>query len=210
MEAKVFSVKDSSVVKTKRLQKNVFGVEVNENVIYDAVKEYLNNQRQGTHSTKTRVEVSGGGRKPWRQKGLGRARAGTIRSPLWVGGGVTFGPKPRDYYYKINKKARKNAIKSALTLKAKEKAIFIITDFIMEEPKTKIIADLTKQMELKKTDKKLFVFDKYDVNAYKSIRNIEGALPVMAHELNTFIIMNTNYMIITEEALKKINEVFGK
>lgn len=210
MDAKVYSVKDGSVVKTVKLPESIFNTEVNENVIYESVKEYLANQRQGTHSTKTRVEVSGGGRKPWRQKGLGRARAGTIRSPLWVGGGVTFGPKPRDYSYKINRKMKRSALKSALTLKAKEGKIFVITDSEMETPKTKVMADLTASMEIRKDQKKLFVFDKYVPIAYKSVRNMEGALPVMSHELNTFIVMNSDFVIITEEALKKINEVFGK
>lgn len=210
MDAKVYSVKDGSVVKTVKLPESIFNTEVNENVIYESVKEYLANQRQGTHSTKTRIEVSGGGRKPWRQKGLGRARAGTNRSPLWVGGGVTFGPKPRDYSYKINKKMKRSALKSALTLKAKEGKIFVITDSEMEMPKTKIMAELTKSMEIRRDQKKLFVFDKYAPVAYKSVRNMEGALPVMSHELNTFIIMNADFVIITEEALNKINEVFGK
>lgn len=210
MDAKVYSVKDGSVVKTVKLPESIFNTEVNENVIYESVKEYLANQRQGTHSTKTRIEVSGGGRKPWRQKGLGRARAGTNRSPLWVGGGVTFGPKPRDYSYKINKKMKRSALKSALTLKAKEGKIFVISDSEMEMPKTKIMAELTKSMEIRRDQKKLFVFDKYAPVAYKSVRNMEGALPVMSHELNTFIIMNADFVIITEEALNKINEVFGK
>ncbi len=210
MDAKVFSVKEGSVIKTVKLPEAVFETEVNENVIYESVKEYLTNQRQGTHSTKTRAEVSGGGRKPWRQKGLGRARAGTNRSPIWVGGGITFGPKPRDYSYKINRKVKRSALKSALTLKAQQEKIFVITDMDLAEPKTKIMAELTGKMDIQRTAKKLFIFDKYIPVSYKSVRNMEGALPVMAHELNTFIVMNSDYLIITEDALNKINEVFGK
>lgn len=209
MDAKVFSL-DGNVVKTVKLPEDIFGVEVNESAIHESVKEYLNNQRQGTASTKTRVEVSGGGRKPWRQKGLGRARAGTIRSPLWRGGGITFGPKPRDYYYRINKKVRKLALRSALTIKAKQEKIFVVEDTNIETPKTKVMAQLAGKMDIGTNDKKLFVFDKYIPNSYKSVRNLAGSLPVMAHEMNTYIIMNSDYVIISESGLEKIKEVFAK
>ncbi len=209
MDAKVFSL-DGNVVKTVKLPEDIFGVEVNESAIHEAVKEYLNNQRQGTASTKTRVEVSGGGRKPWRQKGLGRARAGTIRSPLWRGGGITFGPKPRDYYYRINKKVRKLALRSALTIKAKQEKIFVVEDTNIETPKTRVMAQLAGKMDIGTNDKKLFVFDKYIPNSYKSVRNLAGSLPVMAHEMNTYIIMNSDYVIISESGLEKIKEVFAK
>lgn len=209
MDAKVFSL-DGNVVKTVKLPEDIFSVEVNESAIHESVKEYLNNQRQGTASTKTRVEVAGGGKKPWRQKGLGRARAGTIRSPLWRGGGITFGPKPRDYYYRINKKVRKLALKSALTIKAQQEKIFVIEDTEIETPKTSTMAQLTGKMDILKDQKKLFVFDKYIPNSYKSVRNLSGSLPVMAHEINTYIIMNSDYVIISESGLEKIKEVFAK
>jgi len=209
MDAKVYSI-NGNIVKTITLPEKIFEIEINENAVYEAIKEYLNNQRQGTASTKTRAEVSGGGRKPWRQKGLGRARAGTNRSPIWVGGGVTFGPKPRDYYYRINKKVRKSAIKSALAIKAREGKILIMEDLNLEKPSTRQMADLTQKMEIKKDAKKLFVFNKYIPNAFKSVRNLEGAYPIMAHELNTYIIMNSDFIVLSESGYQRLNEVFGK
>ncbi len=209
METKVYSL-DGNVVKTINLPENIFDIEINEHAIYESVKEFLANQRQGTASTKTRAEVSGGGRKPWRQKGLGRARAGTIRSPLWVGGGIVFGPKPRDYHYRINRKVRRLALKSALAMKAKEGKVLVMEDLNPEQPKTKPVAELTNKMEMKKDAKKLFVFEKYIPNSYKSVRNLEGAYPVMAHEINTYIVMNADYVIITESGLERLKEVFAK
>lgn len=209
MEAKVYST-DGNIVKTINLPESIFNIQINEYAVYEAVKEYLNNQRQGTAKAKTRGEVSGGGRKPWRQKGTGRARSGSNRSPVWVGGGIAFGPKPRDYYYRINKKVRSLAIKSALTMKAKDEKIFVLENVNLEEPKTKIFADLVNKMSIEKTKKKLFVSEKYVQNLYKSVRNIEGAYPVMAHEINTYFIMNSDFIIFTEDGLKRLQEVFEK
>jgi len=209
MEAKVYSV-DGNIVKTINLPESIFNIQINEYAVYEAVKEYLNNQRQGTAKTKTRGEVSGGGRKPWKQKGTGRARAGSNRSPVWVGGGIAFGPKPRDYYYRINKKVRSLAIKSALTMKAKDEKIFVLENVNLEEPKTKTFADLTKKMSIGTTKKKLFIAEKYVKNLYKSVRNIEGSYPVMAHEINTYFVMNSDFIIFTEDGLKRLQEVFDK
>lgn len=208
MEAKVYTV-EGNVVKTINLPENLFNVEVNESAVYESVKEYLNNQRQGTAKTKNRGEVSGGGRKPWKQKGTGRARAGSIRSPLWVGGGTAFGPQPKDYAYRINKKVRRMALKSALSLKAKEDKIFVLTDTNIEVPKTKLFSELTKKMNIGKEKKKLFISEKYVQNFYNSVRNLDGSLSVMAHEINAYFIMSADYLIITEGGLKKLEEVFG-
>lgn len=207
MDAKVYSL-DGKSTKKVDLPDFLFNVEVSETALYEAVREYLANQRQGTAKAKTRGDVSGGGRKPWKQKGTGRARAGSNRSPVWVGGGIAFGPVPRDYSYKINKKVRRSALLSALTLKAKEDKIMVIEDANIETPKTKVFGDLAKKMNIKKTEKKLFIADKYLANLYKSVINIEGAYPVMAHEVNTYFIMNADYLIITESGLKKLEEVF--
>jgi len=207
MEAKVYSI-DGKSTKTVNLPDLLFNAEVSETALYEAVREHLANQRQGTAKAKTRGDVSGGGRKPWKQKGTGRARAGSIRSPLWVGGGTTFGPVPRDYSYRINKKVRRAALLSALTLKAKEAKVLVIEDSNIETPKTKVFGDLTKKMNIKKEEKKLFIADKYLANLYKSVSNMEGAYPVMAHEINTYFIMNADYLIITESGLKKLEEVF--
>ncbi|HAV92337.1 TPA: 50S ribosomal protein L4, partial [candidate division WOR-3 bacterium] len=163
MEAKVYSI-DGKSTRTITLPDNLFNAEVSETALYEAVREYLANQRQGTAKTKTRGDVSGGGKKPWKQKGTGRARAGSIRSPLWVGGGTTFGPTPRDYSYRINKRVKRTALKSALTLKAKEEKIMVIEDVNIDTPKTKTFNDLTKKMNMKKEAKKLIIADKYLVN----------------------------------------------
>lgn len=210
MDAKIYSLKDADVIKTITLPAELFESEVNEHNIYDAVTAILNNKRQGTASTRTRAEKRGGGKKPWRQKGLGRARAGSIRSPLWVGGGVTFGPKPKTYNRRINKKVKRNALISALSLKAKEDRIFVLGDYEMEQPKTKTVAALLKAMNIDSNSKKLFVFDKLRINEFKSIRNVKNALSIFAHELNAYTVMNTDYLIISEEGLEKIKEVFGK
>jgi large subunit ribosomal protein L4 len=208
MEAKVYSI-DGKSTRTITLPDNLFNAEVSETALYEAVREYLANQRQGTAKTKTRGDVSGGGKKPWKQKGTGRARAGSIRSPLWVGGGTTFGPTPRDYSYRINKRVKRTALKSALTLKAKEEKIMVIEDVNIDTPKTKTFNDLTKKMNMKKGAKKLIIADKYLVNLYKSVKNMDGAYPVMAHEINPYFVMNADYLIITESGLKKLGEVFN-
>ncbi|PIP14282.1 MAG: 50S ribosomal protein L4 [bacterium (Candidatus Stahlbacteria) CG23_combo_of_CG06-09_8_20_14_all_34_7] len=207
MEAKVYSI-DGKNTKRVNLPDLLFNAEVSETALYEAVREFLANQRQGTAKVKNRGEVSGGGKKPWKQKGTGRARAGSIRSPLWVGGGTAFGPVPRDYSYRINKKIRRAAIKSALTLKAKEEKIMVIEDVNLDTPKTKIFNELIKKLNIKREDKKLIIFDKYISNLYKSVNNLEGAYSVMAHEINTYFIMTADYLIITESGLKKLGEVF--
>jgi len=208
MQVTVYSLTGEEKGKIE-LSENIFNIEVNENVLYEYVKEFLNNQRQGTAKTKTRGEVSGGGRKPWRQKGTGRARAGSIRSPLWVGGGTTFGPQPKNWYYTINKKVKRIALKSSLTLKAKENKILIIENVDMEKPKTKVFADLAKKLQIAESDKKLFVSEKYNKNFYNSVRNLEGSIIIMSGEINPYFVLNSDYVIFTENGLKKLEEVFG-
>lgn len=208
MQVVVYSLKGEEKGKIE-LPENIFNVEVNEYALYEAIREYLNNQRQGTVKTKTRGDVSGGGKKPWRQKGTGRARSGSIRSPLWVGGGTTFGPQPKDWYYKTNKKVKRLALKSALTLKAKENKIFIIENVDIDKPKTKTFSELTKKLNIEKTDKKLFVNEKFNKNFYYSVKNMDGTFIIMSHEINPYFVMNSDYLIFTESGLKKLEEVFS-
>ncbi len=183
----------------------IFGVEVNKSVLHDVVVNYLANQRQGTQSTLTRTEVRGGGIKPWRQKGTGRARQGSIRAPQWTGGGVVFAPKPRDYSYTLNKKVKKLALKMALTTKVTEDDIIVVDGLGFEEIKTaaavKMLADLGV------SDKALIVTAENDTNVYKSARNIEGVCVSNADVLNVYEILNHKKLIIAKAAIEKIEEV---
>jgi large subunit ribosomal protein L4 len=176
------------------LNDDVFNIEVNEHVMYEAVKTYMANQRQGNQSTKTRSEVRGGGRKPWRQKGTGRARAGTIRSPLWKGGGVVFAPKQRDYSKKLPKKIKRLAMKSAFSSKVINNEMVVLDELKLDEIKTKRITEVLSNLKVDK--KALIVTD--DKNVYFSARNIKG---VKTASVNKFI--------ITKDALKKVEEVYS-
>ncbi|PKM83852.1 MAG: 50S ribosomal protein L4 [Firmicutes bacterium HGW-Firmicutes-13] len=188
------------------LNPEIFDVKVNEALMHSVVLMQLANRRKGTSFTKTRGEVRGGGRKPWRQKGTGRSRHGTIRSPLWVGGGTTFGPRPRDFGYTMPKKARKYAIKSALTSKVKAGAIKVLEKLTMEQPKTK---DMAKILANLKTGKKvLVVTGDQDNNVVKSARNIPGVKTLPAYQLNVYDILNCENLILTEEAVHRAEEVF--
>ena len=189
------------------LNDSIFDIEVNEHVLYEAVKCQLANKRQGTQSAKTRAEVRGGGRKPWRQKGTGRARQGSIRSVQWVGGGVAFAPKPRDYSYSLPKKVRRLAMKSALSSKVQDKEIIVLDALSLEAPKTKEIVNLFKNVNAAK--KTLVVTAENDVNVVKSVRNIEGANVSHVSTLNVYDILNCDSFIITTDAVKKVEEVYA-
>ena len=193
-------------VKDTKLNDNVFGIEPNDSVIYDAVVLYNASQRQGTHSTKTRSEVSGGGRKPWRQKGTGNARQGSIRAVQWRHGGIAHGPKPRDYSKKMNKKERRLALKSALSDKALEKAIMVVENISLSTPKTKEMLSLLEA--LKVADKKvLLVVKEFDDNLILASRNLQNVVLIAAEEINVLALVGTDVMVITEEALKTVEEV---
>jgi len=190
------------------LSEAVFGIEPNMHVLHAAVKNHLANRRQGTQSTLTRAEVSGGGRKPWRQKGTGRARAGSTRAPHWTHGGLAFAPKPRDYSYNINKKVRRLALKSALSYKAKETAVYVIDALNCEEIKTKQMVNLLDKLELGGR-KALVVTNERDENVYKSSRNIPGVSVTFGGILNPYDIANVRALVIDKAALSKIEEVFA-
>lgn len=185
----------------------VFGVEVRPEVMHTAVVNYLANQRQGTASTLTRAEVSGGGRKPWRQKGTGRARHGSIRSPLWRKGGITFGPKPRSFKYRLPKKQRRFAIKSAFSSKVAQDELIVLESLTMEAPKTK---EMVKILQDLKADKKsLIVLASKDENVEKSARNIPGVKAINVSNINIYDILNHENLIMTKEAIRKVEEVYA-
>lgn len=186
---------------------SIFCAEVNNSVLHTVITNYLANQRQGTQSTKTRTEVRGGGIKPWRQKGTGRARQGSIRAPQWTGGGVALGPKPRDYRYNINRKLKKIALKSALSAKYEAYEIYVVEDLKMDEIKTATIAKMLKGMEI--DSKALIVTANLDENVYKSARNIKGVTPTYVDVLNTYEVLKHDKFIISKEAVAKIEEVLS-
>lgn len=190
-----------------QLSEAIFGIEPNVPVMHAAVKNHLANRRQGTQSALTRAEVSGGGRKPWRQKGTGRARAGSTRAPNWVHGGVAFAPKPRDYSYNINRKVKRLALKSALSAKALEGGIIVIDDLKMDEIKTKDFKGFLDKIEV--GGKAVVVTEDIDNNVYKSARNIPGIIATSAMILSTYDIINSGKFVVSQAALKKIEEVFA-
>ena len=205
----VIQVKNMQGADVEELALNdaVFGVEPNKAVMHEVVVNYLAGLRAGTSCTKPRGEVRGGGRKPWRQKGTGRARVGTSRSPLWRGGAIIFGPKPRDYSYRVNKKKVALAMRSALSDKVTENAMFVLDALSFEAPKTK---DMIKVLEALGADKKtLLVLPELDEVVVKSARNIKGITPVTVAELNTYDILNHNNIVITKDAVAKIEEVLA-
>jgi large subunit ribosomal protein L4 len=194
---------------TVDLPKALFEAEVNEFVVHEAVVAYLANQRQGTVNTKERSDVRGGGKKPWRQKGTGRARAGTIRSPLWRGGGTTFGPHPRDHRLKMNKKTRRVALKSSLTARAADGDIMVIKAMEFSAPKTREFAALLRSMEAYPRKKALVVVDKADDATLKSARNIAGVRVALADAVNTYDIVWADKIVLTSAALKRMEEVYA-
>ena len=189
------------------LSEAVFGIDPNAAAVHDAVKNHLANKRQGTQSALTRAEVSGGGRKPWRQKGTGRARQGSTRAPQWTHGGIVFAPKPRDYSYTLNKKTRRLALKSALSAKAAEASIVVIDEIKMEAPKTAEFAKFLNAVGV--TGKALVVTAQADQNVVKSGRNIPGCEVTFANLLNTYDVLNANKLVVDKAALQKIEEVFA-
>ncbi len=198
---------DGKQVGDIELNDNVFGAEVRADIMHEVVVNYLANQRQGTQSTKTRTEVSGGGIKPWRQKGTGRARQGSIRAPQWVGGGVALGPKPRDYRYTLNKKVRRLALKSALSSKVLENEIIVLDAFSCEDIKTKQVANLLKNLNV--NEKALIVLPENDKNVVLSARNIEGVDTTYVGAINTYEVLNHTKCIILKDAVSKLEEVYA-
>ena len=185
----------------------LFGAEVNKAVLHETVVNYLANQRQGTQSTKTRTEVSGGGAKPFRQKGTGRARQGSTRAPQWIKGGVALGPKPRDYSYTINKKVKKLAMVSALSAKAQDESVMVIDNLIMDEIKTKTVADMLKAMGV--DGKALIVTNEMEKNVYLSARNIAGVKASYVGMLNVYDVLNHDKFIVAKDAIAKLEEVYA-
>ena len=185
----------------------IFGGEVNKAVLHQAVVTYLANQRQGTQSTKTRTEVRGGGIKPWRQKGTGRARQGSIRAPQWTGGGVALGPKPRDYRLALNRKVKKLALKSALAAKAQANEIIVVEGLKLDEIKTSKIAAMIKALNV--DTKALVVTAENDNVIYKSTRNIKNVTPTYVGVLNTYEVLKHDKFIVSKEAIEKIEEVLA-
>jgi large subunit ribosomal protein L4 len=194
---------------SQELADEIFATEVKPYSMHQAVKAYLNNQRQGTHSTLGRSEVRGGGSKPWRQKGTGRARVGTNRSPLWEGGGIIFGPKPRDYTTRLPKKLRRRAIKSALTLKAQEERILVVEPREFEKPRTRSVVEMLEKMEIAGT-RVLFLNTGINQNLQLSCRNIPKFVYKRAAQLNVYDVLGADYVLLTPDGLKECEEVFAK
>ncbi|MFZ5942530.1 MAG: 50S ribosomal protein L4 [Bacillota bacterium] len=188
------------------LNDEIFGIEPNESVVHEAVVMQMASLRRGTSSTKSRGEVRGGGRKPWRQKGTGRARVGTIRSPLWRGGAIIFGPKPRDYGYSIPKKKRRLALKSVLSAKVLDGQLIIVDELKFDQPKTK---EMVKVLDALKAEKALVVTADLDENVLKSSRNIPGVSQLVAEGLNVYDILTHDKLILTKEAVSKVEEVLA-
>ena len=201
------SVKNLSGEKVRDLTLNdaVWNIEANTQVLKKMIKLQLDSMRQGTHKTKTRSEVSGGGRKPWRQKGTGRARQGSTRATQWRGGGISGGVVPRDYTFKINRKERALALKSALSLKAQEKALVVLDNITLESLKTKDVKKLVKDLKLE--GKILFVTHEDNENLYMATRNLGYAYVILASEINSFDIVNADVLVSDEAAIKEIEEV---
>lgn len=209
MEVSVLNIKGQETGKKVELNDAIFGIEPNDHVIYLAVKQYLAAQRQGTHKSKERSEIAGSTRKLIRQKGGGGARRGDIKSPVLRGGGRVFGPQPRDYWFKLNKKVKALARKSALTYKAQQNAIVVVEDFEFEAPKTKSFAELQKNLNVE-GKKLLLVLPCNNKNVYLSARNIQHVEIATATALNTYNVMNANVLVVTENALKLVDETFNK
>ncbi len=194
-------------LKQMNISKDIFGIEPNVAVMHMAVVNYLANQRQGTQSTLTRTEVRGGGRKPWRQKGTGHARQGSTRSPQWRHGGVALGPKPRDYRYSLNKKVKRLALKSALSSKVADKNIIVLETLAMDDYKTKAMIKVLSALNVEK--KSLIVMPEVDAKVVKSANNIPGVKTTLVNTLNVYDILNHDNLIVTVDAIKKIEEVYA-
>lgn len=209
MELSVYNIKGEDTGRKVVLDDAIYGIEPNDHAIYLAVKQYMANRRQGTAKSKERSEISGSTRKLGRQKGGGGVRRGDINSPLLVGGARVFGPKPRDYGFKLNKKVKALARCSALSYKAKENSIIVVEDFTFDVPKTKSYIEMLSN--LKVDDKKsLVVLPDVDRNVYLSGRNLQGTKVTIAKTLNTYIVLDANVILMTEKSVKEINEAFNK
>ena len=202
----VYDIKGKKVSDVE-LNENVFGIEPNENIVHEVLINYLANQRQGTQSTKTRAEVRGGGRKPWRQKGTGRARQGSIRAPQWIKGGIALGPKPRSYKYTINKKEKRLAIRSVLSSKVLEKELTVVDKLELKEIKTKSMVKAFADLKL--TGKTLVVLPEKNLNVQASTNNIEGAKTILVNEINVYDLLKYTNLVLPLDTVKKIEEVYA-
>lgn len=206
MELAIYNIKGEDTGRKAQLNDEVFAIDANENAVYLDVKQYLANQRQGTHKSKERSEVSGSTRKLHKQKGGGGSRIGDINSPVLVGGGRVFGPRPRDYRFKLNKKLKQLARKSVLTAKVQDNKIVVVEDFTFEAPKTKDFVNFTKNLKLD-GKKLLLVLAGQDKNVYLSARNVPGANIMTATDVNTYALLNNNAIVLTESGLDVINKL---
>ena len=209
MKVAVLDIQGKDTGRKVELSADIFGVEPNEHAIYLDVKQYLANQRQGTHKSKERGEIAGSTRKIKKQKGTGTARAGSIKSPVFRGGGRIFGPRPRNYSFKLNKNLKRLARKSALSKQASENNLVVLEDFTFENAKTKNFVDVLKALGLD-TQKSLFVFPESNENVYLSSRNLKNSKVINASQLNTYNVLNANKVVITESSLDGINSNFNK
>lgn len=209
MEVSVLNINGQEIGRKVTLNESIFGIEPNDHVIYLDVKQYLANQRQGTAKSKERSEHRGSTRKLGRQKGGGGARRGDINSPVLVGGGRVFGPKPRDYGFKLNKKVKALARKSALSYKAQENAIVVVEDFNMEAPKTKDFVNIAKNLKVEGL-KTLLLLPEVNKNVYLSARNLQKAEVMIASTLNTYKVLNADVLVVTEKSLKTIDDILTK
>ena len=209
MEINVLNIKGEDTGRKVTLNESIFGIEPNDHVLYLDVKQYLANQRQGTAKSKERSELTGSTRKLGRQKGGGGARRGDINSPLLVGGGRVFGPKPRDYRFKLNKKVKTLARKSALSYKAQESTIYVVEDFNFDAPKTKEFIEMTKNLKVS-GKKLLLVLPEENKNVYLSARNLQRTNVMLASSLNSYNILNADVLVITENSLKSIDGILTK
>lgn len=209
MEAKVLDFNGKDTGRKVQLSDSVFGIEPNNHAVYLDVKQYLANQRQGTHKAKERAEVAGSTRKIKKQKGTGTARAGSAKNPLFKGGGTVFGPRPRSYSFKLNKNLKRLARKSAFSIKAKESSIIVLEDFNFETPNTKNFINVLKALELE-NKKSLFVLGDTNKNVYLSSRNLKGSSVVSSLELSTYAILNANNLVLLESSLEIIEENLSK
>lgn len=206
MELAIYNIEGKDTGRKALLNDEVFAIDANEHAVYLDVKQYLANQRQGTHKSKERSEVSGSTRKLHKQKGGGGSRIGDINSPVLVGGGRVFGPRPRDYRFKLNKKVKQLARKSALTIKAQDNKIIVVENFTFEAPKTKNFVNLVKNLKVD-GEKVLLISACADKNVYLSARNVPGANTMNASDINTYALLNNNAIILTEDGLEVINQL---
>lgn len=209
MELSVLNIKGENTGRKVTLDESIFGIQPNEHVVYMDVRQYLANQRQGTHKSKERSEISGSTRKLGRQKGGGGARRGDINSPLLVGGARVFGPQPRDYRFKLNKKVKQLARKSALSQKALENAIIVVEDFNFEAPSTKTFVQMLNNLNVSEK-KQLFVLPSANKSVYLSARNLKRTRVAIASDINTYVIMNADVLVIAESSLEVINNTLTK